>query len=201
MPCGERQVTIQTEIEVRYGSHPSLSPPTSHARVPLAFRSNGQACLPLGNRRQLVGCPAYAGVTIMLQKTPIIVGREVRDSLDQLHGLYGRDQRLPEILNGLNKRLSQARLLYGNGRSLPQVVSGLYAKLDKLRKLYGSDSIEEIVDDVIAWRLRFNRLVELQNKVIVSESDYDEMRAIQQQFRCDLERQRARRFRVQVVGS
>jgi hypothetical protein len=80
-------------------------------------------------------------------------------------------------------------------------VSELYAKLDKLRKLYGSESIEEIVDDVIAWRLRFNRLVELQNKVMVSEADYDEMRAIQQEFRHDLARQRARRLRVQVVGS
>jgi hypothetical protein len=97
--------------------------------------------------------------------------------LDQLHGLYGRDQPLPDILDGLNKRLGEARQLYGPGRSLPQVVSGLYAKLDKLRQLYGSDSIEEIVDDVIAWRLRFNRLVELQNKVMLSESDYDEMRA------------------------
>jgi hypothetical protein len=79
-------------------------------------------------------------------------------------------------------------------------VSGLYAKLDKLRKLYGSDSIEEIVDDVIAWRLRFNRLVELQNKVMVTESDYDEMRAIQQEFRHDQARQRARRLAVQRRG-
>jgi hypothetical protein len=107
--------------------------------------------------------------------------------------LFARRGR-PDILDGLNTRLGQARQLYGPGRSLPQVVSGLYAKLDRLRQLYGSDSIEEIVDDVIAWRLRFNRLVELQNKVMLSESDYDEMRAIQQQCRCDLARQRARRL-------
>jgi hypothetical protein len=84
---------------------------------------------------------------------------------------------------------------------MPQVVNGLLEKLDRLRQLYGSDSIEEIVDDVIAWRLRFNRLIELQNKVLVSEADYEEMRAIQQEFRHDLVRQRARRLRVQVVRS
>jgi hypothetical protein len=80
-------------------------------------------------------------------------------------------------------------------------VNGLYEKLDKLRKLYGSDSIEQIVDDVIAWRLRFNRLIELQNKAMLSEADYDEMRAIQQEFRHDLARQSARGLRVQGVGS
>jgi hypothetical protein len=84
---------------------------------------------------------------------------------------------------------------------MPQVVNGLLEKLDRLRQLYGSDSIEEIFDDVIAWRLRFNRLIELQNKVLVSEADYEEMRAIQQEFRHDLVRQRARRLRVQVVRS
>ena len=104
----------------------------------------------------------------MLQKTPIIVGREVRDSLDQLHGLYGRDQRLPEILNGLNARLSQARLLYGNGRSLPQVVGGLYEKLDELHKLYGSDRIEEILDGIIDRRRWLTRMAELQGKVVLN---------------------------------
>jgi hypothetical protein len=61
--------------------------------------------------------------------------------LDQLHNLYGRDQSLPDILDGLNKRLSQARTLYGPEQSLPAVVSGLYEKLDELRNLYGSDRI------------------------------------------------------------
>ena len=75
-------------------------------------------------------------------------------------------------------------------------MNGLYAKLDKLRKLYDSESIEEVVDDVISWRIRFNRLIELQNKVMVSESGYKEMRAIQLEFRHDLVRQRARRNRV-----
>jgi hypothetical protein len=56
---------------------------------------------------------------------------------------------LPGILDGLNKRLDQARLRYGPGRSLPQVVSRLYEKLDELRNLYGSDSIEEILDPTI----------------------------------------------------
>jgi hypothetical protein len=81
----------------------------------------------------------------MLQRTPITVGRHVRSRLDQLHGLYGRDQSLPDILDGLNKRLDQAQLLYGPKRSLA-IVSGLYDKLDELRRLYGSVRIEEILD-------------------------------------------------------
>lgn len=93
----------------------------------------------------------------MSQKTPIIVGPEIIARLEQLHGLYGSDQPMPEILDGLNTRLAYARQLYGPGRSLPQVVNGLYAKLDKLRQLYGSESIEEVVDDVISGRIRFNR--------------------------------------------
>jgi hypothetical protein len=73
-----------------------------------------------------------------------------------------------------------ARQLYGTGRSLPQVVSALYEKLDKLRQLAGSEAIEDILDELIAWRTRLNRFAELQNKVRLSESDYEEMRAIQQ---------------------
>jgi hypothetical protein len=152
--------------------------------------------LPLGNGRQLYGCTAYAGVTIMLQKTPIIVGREVRDSLDQLHGLYGRDQRLPEILNGLNARLSQARLLYGNGRSLPQVVGGLYEKLDELRKLYGSDRIEEILDGIIDRRRWLNRVAELQGKVVLNIYEIKEFQVLKrqnQQYLDGLAKQQARR--------
>jgi hypothetical protein len=82
----------------------------------------------------------------MLQRTPITVGRHVRSRLDQLHGLYGRDQSLPDMLDGLNKRLDQAQLLYGPERSLPAIVSGLYDKLDELRRRYGSVRIEEILD-------------------------------------------------------
>ena len=59
----------------------------------------------------------------MVQNTPTIVGPEVCARLDQLHALYGRDQPLAPILDGLNMRL----------------------------------------DDVIAWRMRFNRPVELQS--------------------------------------
>jgi hypothetical protein len=80
-------------------------------------------------------------------------------------------------------------------------VNGLYAKLDELRRLYGTESIETVIDDVIAWRKRFNRLIDLQNKVLVTQSDYEEMRAIQQQFRCDQARQRARRSPATVVGT
>jgi hypothetical protein len=55
----------------------------------LAFQSNGQACLHLGNGRHLFGCAAYAGVTIMRHEKPIVVGPEALTRLDQLHGLYG----------------------------------------------------------------------------------------------------------------
>ena len=46
---------------------------------------------------------------------------------------------LPDILDGLNIRLSRARELYGTERSLQTVVSGLYDKLDQIRVLYGPD--------------------------------------------------------------
>jgi hypothetical protein len=76
---------------------------------------------------------------------------------------------------------------------------GFYEKLDKLRQLYGSEPIEKIVDEIIAWRIRFNRLVQLQNTVTLSVSELQEMRAIQQQFRHDLASQRARRL-ISVTG-
>lgn len=38
---------------------------------------------------------------------------DLKGRLDQLHGLYGRDQSLPDILDGLNNRLGYARELYG----------------------------------------------------------------------------------------
>jgi hypothetical protein len=96
--------------------------------------------------------------------TPIIVPPDLTASLDQLHNLYGRNQPLLPIIQGLST-LARPRQLYGPGRSLPFVVSGLYDKLDELCRLYGSELAEDVLDDVIAWRKRFNRLVELQSKV------------------------------------
>jgi hypothetical protein len=93
----------------------------------------------------------------------ITVGRDLRATLSQLHRIYGHDQSLPQILDGLNARLGQARLLYGTERSPPAVVSGLYEKLDELRQLYGSESIEEILDGIIGRRRRINRMVKLQS--------------------------------------
>jgi hypothetical protein len=58
-------------------------------------------------------------------------------TLDTLHGLYGHDQSLKTILDGLNTRLARARELYGPGLPLPMVVSGLCDQLDELRRLYG----------------------------------------------------------------
>jgi hypothetical protein len=85
---------------------------------------------------------------------------------------------LLQIIQGLNTRLARARQLYGPGRSLPFVVSGLYDKLDELCRLYGSESAEAVLDDVIAWRRRFNRLDELQSKVTQTVCEYEEMQAI-----------------------
>jgi hypothetical protein len=58
--------------------------------------------------------------------------QDISDSLIRLHGLYGHDQELPDILDGLNTRLAAARQLYGPGRSIPMVVNGICAKLDRL---------------------------------------------------------------------
>jgi hypothetical protein len=122
----------------------------------------------------------------------IVVPPDLTARLDELHGLFGRDQEMPDILRGLSTRLTRARQFYGPNRSLPEVVSGLYDKLDELRKLYGSESVESVLDEVIAWRKRFNRLIELQNQIGMSPLDYEEMRAIQRQFRCDFAKQKAR---------
>jgi hypothetical protein len=87
-----------------------------------------------------------------------------------------------------------ARQLYGPGRSLPFVVSGLYDKLDELRRLYRSETIEAVLDDVIAWRERFNRLVELQSKVTVSVHELREFQVLKEhwkQYLADLARQKA----------
>jgi hypothetical protein len=129
----------------------------------------------------------------MLETSPMVVPPDLRDRLDELHGIFGRDQEMPDILRGLTTRLTRARQLYGPNRSLPAVVSGLYDKLDELRRLYGSESIEPVLDEVIAWRKRFNRLIELQNQIVLNTLDYEEMRAIQREFRCDFAKQKALR--------
>jgi hypothetical protein len=55
------------------------------------------------------------------------------------------DQELPDILDGLNIRLSRAREMYGPERSIHTVVSGLYDKLDQIRLLCGPNrTIEDI---------------------------------------------------------
>ena len=87
----------------------------------------------------------------------------------------------------------QSTAAIASGRSIPLVVSGLYEKLSKLRDLYGCESVEEILDDIITWRERFNRLVELQTKELLTVCEYQEMQAIQREFRQDFEKQKARR--------
>jgi hypothetical protein len=79
----------------------------------------------------------------MSTKAPLVLGREIRDRLEQLHKLYGREHPLLDILDGLIARLGQARQLYGPKRSLPGVVNGIYAQLDELRQLYNCEFIEE----------------------------------------------------------
>jgi hypothetical protein len=69
--------------------------------------------------------------------TPL-VGREARAGLDRLHRPYGRDQSLPDILDGLTRDAPAHANCHG--RSLAVVVSGIYDKLDELRQLCGSKS-------------------------------------------------------------
>jgi hypothetical protein len=147
----------------------------------------------LANRGQLFGCAAYDGVTIM-QKKGLGVGREVRERLDRLHELFGRDQSLLDILDGLIMRLGEARILYGPDRSLPEAVSGLYYLLDELRKLYGSDSIEEIVSGIIDRKRRLNRLVELKSIGWVTAEQHHEieyLERVQRRYFDNLVRQKA----------
>jgi hypothetical protein len=105
--------------------------------------------------------------------TPIIVPADLTARLDQLHGLYGRDQSLSHHLDGLNARLAQARQIYGPTLSLQHVVTGLYTQLDELRQLYGSDSAEDVLTSIIARKKRYNRLVELQSKMMLSTAEYE----------------------------
>jgi hypothetical protein len=130
----------------------------------------------------------------MSERTPILVEPDVSARLEQLHGLYCRDQSLPDILDGLSSRLARARQLYGPGRPLPEVVNGLYEKLDELRQLYGSESIEEILDGIIDRKRRLNRLAELQSKMVLSAHELREFHVLRQQFRDymrDLAKQKA----------
>jgi hypothetical protein len=50
-----------------------------------------------------------------------------------------------------------------------------------------------VLDEIIAWRERFNRLVELRSKLTVSAAEHYEMLAIQQEFRRDMAKQKALR--------
>jgi hypothetical protein len=101
--------------------------------------------------------------------------KAILDRLDELHGLYGHDLSLPDILDGINTRLERARKLYGNERSLPEVVNGIYYQLDELRLLYGNESIEEILAGIIERRKRLNRLVELKGKGTISVDEHHEI--------------------------
>jgi hypothetical protein len=131
----------------------------------------------------LLWFPTHAGVLIMTKRAPIIVEPDISARLDQLHGLYGRDQTIPDILDGLNTRLVRARQLYGGDRSIPAIVNGLYEKLEQLRLLYGLDqTIEEILDGIISRKTRLNRLVELQSEVMVTIDEHEEIQLIQRQF-------------------
>jgi hypothetical protein len=92
-----------------------------------------------------------------------------------LHRIYGREQSLSDILDGLIMKLGEARILYGPGRSLPEAVSGLYYLLDEMRKLYGSDSAEEILSGIIERKRRSNRLVELKSIGWVTTEQHHEI--------------------------
>ena len=113
----------------------------------------------------------------------IVVTADLRARLDKLHDLYGHDQSLKEILDGLNTRLVRARQIYGPERSLPAVVSGLYDQLDELRQLYGAESIEGVLASIIDRKKRLNRLVELRSKVMVTDQEHHEIRYLERMFK------------------
>jgi hypothetical protein len=129
----------------------------------------------------------------MATKAPIVMGREIRDRLEQLHKLYGREQPLLDVLDGLIARLGHARQLYGPGRSLPGIVNGIYAQLDELRQLYDCESIEEILAGIIARKKRLNRLVELQSKAPVTDDENHEIEYLIKQYLYELGREQAHR--------
>jgi hypothetical protein len=135
----------------------------------------------------------------MLSTENIILPPDVRAGLDQLQGLYGRDQAMTDSLAGLNTRLGYARQLYGPGRSIPQIVNGIYRQLNQLRQLYGSDHIEDILTEIIAQKEQLNRMVELQSKVMLSVDELAEYQSIRREFQryvTNLARQKAAQSRA-----
>jgi hypothetical protein len=109
--------------------------------------------------------------------------RIIRARLNQLHELYGRDQPLPDLLDGVRIRLERARSFYGGERSLLEVFGRVYAQLDELHQLYGSEPLEEILDGIIERKKRLNRLVELQSKVVVASDEELELQFLRRLFR------------------
>jgi hypothetical protein len=107
---------------------------------------------------------------------------DIRAKIDKLHCLYGRDKNLGDILDGINMRLARARRPYGPGASVPLIVKGLYNQLDELRKLCRPKSIEEILAGLIDRKKRFNRLVELQSKALVSDEEKQEIKHLRRMF-------------------
>jgi hypothetical protein len=97
--------------------------------------------------------------------------------------LYGKDQPLPGILDGLRSRVIIARPVYGPTRSIAQIVSGIYEQLDELRQPYGSESIEEILDGIIDRKKRLNRMIELQSKVALNVHELREFQVLKQQLK------------------
>jgi hypothetical protein len=101
--------------------------------------------------------------------------KAILDRLDKLHELYGHDQSLPDILDGINTRLERARQLYGYEKPIPEIVNSIYYQLDELRKLYGSECVEEILDGIIDRKKRLNRLIELKSKGMLSVDEHHEI--------------------------
>jgi hypothetical protein len=101
--------------------------------------------------------------------------KAILDRLDKLHELYGHEQSIPDILDGIITRVERARQLYGNERSLPDVVNGIYYQLGELLQLYGTDSIEEILAGYIDRKKRLNRLVELKSKGTLTFDEHHEI--------------------------
>jgi hypothetical protein len=59
---------------------------------------------------------------------------DVSARLDTLHGLYGRDQSLSDILDGLYTKLGRARLLSGRERLDPDAPQTVQARLRPIRR-------------------------------------------------------------------
>jgi hypothetical protein len=81
------------------------------------------------------------------------------DRLEKLQGPYGRGQELPDILEGLNIRLSRACELYGPDRT-----------------------IKDILDDLIVRRTVLNHLIKLMSELVVTVEEAEEIRAIKRRW-------------------